>query len=240
MTHSSFSAPAHTAQAPRVDLYAYIHKALRTMMTDTLHSVGRVDVHDSIELHAVCERVLALADACANHLAHENIFVHPAMEACQPGSSAQVSHEHEEHQHAIAQLCEAAATLGDARPGPARAQAAQALYRELAVFVAENFLHMHIEETAHNHVLQSGYSDAELMALEGRILASIPPEENLAALRWMVPALTPAERAQLLGGMQAGAPAPVFAAALDAVRPHLSARDWAKLEETLAPAPVAA
>lgn len=233
MTHPS-------ASAPRMDLYAYIHKALRTMMTDTLHAVGRLDVHDSAELHAVCERVLALADACASHLAHENTFVHPAMEACRPGSSAHVSHEHEEHQLAIAQLCEAAAMLDAAGPGPAQAQAAQALYRQLAVFVAENFLHMHIEETEHNQVLQAGYSDVELMALEERIVAAIPPEENLAALRWMVPALTPAERAQLLGGMQTGAPAPVFAAALDAVRPHLDARDWTKLEEALAPAAMAA
>lgn len=232
--------PHSSAPVTRVDLYAYIHKALRTMMTDTLYAVGRVDVHDSAELHAACERVLALADACASHLAHENAFVHPAMEACHPGSSAHVSHEHEEHLHAIAQLCEAATTLGAANAGPARVQAAQALYRQLAVFVAENFLHMQIEETEHNHVLQTGYSDAELMALEGRILASIPPEENLAALRWMVPALTPAERAHLLGGMQAGAPAPVFAAALDAVRPHLSQRDWVKLEEALIPAAVTA
>lgn len=130
--------------------------------------------------------------------------------------------------------------LDAAGPGPAQAQAAQALYRQLAVFVAENFLHMHIEETEHNQVLQAGYSDVELMALEERIVAAIPPEENLAALRWMVPALTPAERAQLLGGMQTGAPAPVFAAALDAVRPHLDARDWTKLEEALAPAAMAA
>lgn len=39
--------------------------------------------------------------------------------------------------------------------------------------------------------------------------------------------------------MQAYAPAPAFAAALDVVRPHLSEREWAKLSAALGmpPAP---
>ena len=48
-----------------------------------------------------------------------------------------------------------------------------------------------------------------------------------------VPAMNPAERAGMLGDMQAHAPAPAFVAALDVVRPHLSARDWAKLCRSL-------
>ena len=43
----------------------------------------------------------------------------------------------------------------------------------------------------------------------------------------------PAERAGLLANMQAHAPAPAFAAALDTVRPHLDQNEWAKLERSL-------
>jgi hypothetical protein len=77
------------------------------------------------------------------------------------------------------------------------------------------------------------------MALHGRLVASLPPEENLFTLRWMIPAMTPAERLQVLGGMQAHAPAPAFAAALDVVQPHLDLRGWAKLSRGLGLAPVA-
>jgi hypothetical protein len=58
-------------------------------------------------------------------------------------------------------------------------------------------------------------------------------------MRWMVPAMTPAERLQVLQGMQAHAPAPAFAAVLDVVQPHLSSGEWAKLARglQLAPAP---
>ena len=33
----------------------------------------------------------------------------------------------------------------------------------LALFIADNFQHMHVEETAHNAVLWARYTDAELM-----------------------------------------------------------------------------
>ena len=237
MTHSLASAVA--AEPPRVDIYAFIHKGLRAMMADTLLAVGCMDLHDRTDLQTTCQRVLDLADACTSHLSHENTFIHPAMEACQAESSQRIAHEHEEHLSSIHQLREAVARL-QCTNGPAQAQSAQALYRRLATFVGENFLHMRIEETEHNRVLQAGYSDAELMALEGRIVASMTPEENLAFLRWMVPSMTPSERALLLGGMQAEAPAPVFAATLEALQPHLSARDWAKLEKELTPRPMAA
>lgn len=228
--------PQTLAAAPRFDIYAGIHKAMRAMMMDTLHAAGCMDAHDTAELHAVCERVLTLCDACTSHLAHEDDFIHPALEACRPGAAAQIAAEHEVHLAAMAALRGAVSALCAACRGPAQEQAALALYRQLALFVAESFVHMHVEEIDHNQLLWSCYSDAQLQALEGRIVASIPPAENLMVMRWMIPAMAPAERAALLCGMQAAAPAPVLAAVLDTVQPHLSPRDWAKLSCALAPA----
>lgn len=223
--------------APRMDIYVGIHKALRAMMLDALQAAGRVDVHDPDDCRAACERVLALADLCASHLAHENDFVHPAMEARRPGASGRIAAEHIEHLAAIRTLRDGVTCLNAARGAAARTDAALRLYRGLALFVGENFAHMHIEESQHNQVLWACYSDDELRALEGAIVASLPPAENLCVLRWMIPAMTPDERAGLLAGLRAGAPAPVFEAVLDAVQPHLSPRDWEKLMDALAPAP---
>ncbi len=226
-----------SAAAPRMDIYVGIHKALRAMMLDTLQAVGRIDLHDPAETQSTCDRVRQLADLCASHLGHENDFVHAAMEARRPGSSGRIAAEHVEHQAAIAQLRQAVDALCAAGCAASQAESALRLYRQLALFVAENFAHMHIEETQHNHVLWACYGDEELRALEGAIVASLPPAENLLIMRWMIPAMTPAERAELLGGIQAAAPAPVFSAVLEAVRPHLGRQDWAKLSRALAPAP---
>ena len=108
---------------------------------------------------------------------------------------------------------------------------------EVALFVAANFQHMHIEETAHNAALWAHYTDAELMQLHGRLMASIGPREQLEVARWMVPALTPAERATVVGGMQAEAPPEAFVGLLAQIRPRLDERGWHKLARAVGVAP---
>lgn len=225
---------AGAAAMPRVDLYAGIHKALRALMVDTLTAVGRMDVHDPLELAQTTQRVLQLLDFMRAHLRHENEFVHPALEARAPGSSSLIAYEHEGHEAEITVLANEATALLQA-PAEARGANALALYRHLSLFTAHNFDHMYGEETAHNAVLWARYTDAELMAIHNALVASIPPEEMMFVVRWMVPFMNPQERAAMLGDMRAHAPAPAFAAALEVARPHLDGREWEKLMAALGP-----
>lgn len=219
-------------QAPRVDMYGGIHKAIRAFMADTLLAVGRMDPDDHAEAARTADRVMQLLDFCTAHLAHENGFVHPAIEARAPGASAAIAHDHEEHLQEIGELAAAAAALGSAE-GLLRHAVAQSLYRQLAQFVAANFQHMHVEETAHNAVLWAHYTDAELVQIHDALVASIPPEQMLVTARWLVPFLNPVERAGLLLDIRGKAPAPAFQALLDTARPHLAAGEWAKLARAL-------
>jgi hypothetical protein len=220
------------AQAPRVDLYSGIHKALRAVMADTLLAVGRMDSADELELAQVTERVLQLLDFCRSHLEHENEFVHTAMEARAPGASEAVAREHEDHVRHIEALAAVVAALR-AAPAECRFAEQQRLYGDLTLFVADNFHHMRVEETAHNAVLWARYTDAELVAIHDALVASIPPEEMMFAARWLVPFMSPVERAGFLGDVRAKAPAPAFQAMLDTVRPHLTDNEWAKLARSL-------
>lgn len=223
--------------AKRVDLYVGIHKALRALMADILVTVGKMDPQDDSEVEWVGSRVQQFAEFCASHLKHENEFVHAALEARAPGASARIAAEHVEHEQAIADLQSAVLALR-ASAGTQRDAEALALYRRLALFIAHNFEHMHVEETEHNRSLWAHYSDAELLALHAELLASLPPEETMFVLRWMIPALTPAERLDVMRDMQAHAPAPAFDAALELVRTHLGSGDWARLARGLGRAPV--
>ena len=224
-------------QAPRVDMYAGIHKALRAFMADTLQAVGRMDVHDAGELARTAGRVQELLAFCASHLKHENEHIHTAMEARAPGASDAVAHDHDEHVRHIAALTTLTVRLQSA-PASQRPQVAAELYRELALFIADNFRHMHVEETAHNAVLWARYTDAELVAIHDALVASIPPQEMMLVARWMVPTMNPMERLGLLQDIQAKAPAPAFRAILDTVRPHLNDAEWAKLARGLGLPPV--
>ncbi len=225
------------AQLPRVDLYAGIHKALRALMADTLLAVGRMDSEDEWELVQTTQRVVELLDVCRSHLRHENEFVHTAIEARAPGASAAIAHDHDEHEQHIASL---AAAVQGLRGSPAsdRAAGALSLYRELSLFIAGNFQHMHVEETAHNAVLWARYTDAELIDIHNALVASIPPDEMMLICRWLVPFMNPAERAAMLGDMKVNAPPPAFQAVLATVRPHLSDNEWVKLARALELPPV--
>ena len=226
------AALAQAEATPRMDMYAFIHKALRAYMSDTLVGLGRVDVEDDLELAQACARVQQLLEFCRSHLRHENAFVHPAMERHAPGSAAAVAGEHVGHEQAIAALAVGAAQLM-ACTRERRARVAHALYQQLALFVAHNFEHMHQEETAHNAVLWAHYSDAELTAIHDGLVASIDPDEMRVVLRWMLPCMTPAERALMLGEMRRHAPAPAFEGALAVLRPHVSHTEWTKLVRAL-------
>jgi iron-sulfur cluster repair protein YtfE (RIC family) len=219
-------------QTTRLDLYAPIHKAVRHMLIDTLGRVGSMDVTDDAELAETLCQLDALLELLRNHLSHENDFVHPAIDARQPNGAARTAGDHVEHVHSIAALSAEAKALRRAAEAERPALALR-MYRHLALFVAENFQHMHIEETANNASLWAHYTDDELHALHERLLASISESEMMEILRWMVPALSPAERAGLLSNMQKQMPPEAFRGVLAALRPHLNQRSWTKLANAL-------
>ena len=214
--------------APRFDAYRPIHKALRHAMTEALFVAGRLDPADACDVAKVVEQGRALLTLCETHLKKENAFVHPAMEARAPGSTADTVRQHAHHEDEIVRVGSLLDILEGAPDGH-RAAAAVEYYRELGLFVGDNFVHMHQEETENDPILWQHYSDDELMALDAEIVTSISPAEKSQALRWMMPAFNPQERAGMLAAMRAAVPAPVFAGMLDMVKPLLSDLDWRKL-----------
>lgn len=217
---------------PRFNIYGPIHKALRAMMADALVQLGRTDWQDPVDRGQATAVISQLLDFCVAHLEHENDFVHAAMEARRPGSAADGYAEHRMHVNAIRDLREQVTALSELAPADC-IRVGEALYRSLAAFVGENYEHMHFEETHNNSVLWAHYTDEEIVAIEHAIIASIEPHENAIVMRWMLPHVSPQERAVMLSGMRQNAPAEVFHGVLGMLRVHLTPRDWNKLSEAL-------
>lgn len=240
MLHTEIERPSQlplAPAAPRFDMYGAIHKALRSMMGDTLVALGATDAADDAAVESSLAKLEQLIAACASHLEHENRFVHPAIEARSPGTTARIAEDHVGHETALDELRAGARAVR--RAGAAyRGVVLGRLYRGLALFVAENFEHMEREETGHNQALWDTYSDAELLAIHDELVGSIPPAEMMQVLQWMIPSVSHAERAGMLGGMRAQAPEGVFEAVLDLAYRSLSQREWAKLARTLGVPPV--
>jgi Hemerythrin HHE cation binding domain len=231
-TQPTATLPASAAPAGRLDLYAGIHKALRLGMSRTLCAVGSTDPGDADELAQALHGVERLLVLCELHLKHENQFVHPALERAHPGSAARIADEHVHHAEAIADLRDLAGLVAHSSGAP-RAGALARLYRALALFVADNLSHMHVEETVHNPLLWSGFSDAELLEIEHAIVGAIEPQAMFEILHWFIPALNAPERAAMLASMRQGMPPEVFGAVLDVARRTLGEPAFAQLVRTL-------
>ncbi len=214
------SLPAPAASAPRHDIYGPIHKGLRRAHADLMGRLGWADYTvDQAPLLADLREHLRLA---AKHLAHEEAHIHPALEARAPQAASRLDHQHGHHRSRFAEV-EHRTRAVEAGGGPT---AGRALYLEFAQMVAEDLAHMHEEETTTWPRLCALFSDAELLEMEMTIIASLTPADTIAFMRIMIPAMNPAERAGLLGGMKAGAPPEAFAAVFEhAVRATLGAND---------------
>ncbi|AGU48183.1 hemerythrin/HHE cation-binding domain-containing protein [Variovorax paradoxus B4] len=220
---------------PRFDLYTPIHKALRAALFHTQGQLGQTDWCRPSDRQATLEDAQALLQLMRAHLGHENDFVHPAMETALPGSSRDVADDHRTHAHDIASL-EADVSALRAAPTERAGALGLALYRRFSAFVAHNLTHMLVEEEAHNALLWASLDDTALIALHDRLVASIPPQDMLASLRWMAKGLSVPELAELLNGLRDNPP--VFQTALDEMRRWLDAPREARLCGALGLAPV--
>jgi len=234
MGMSSMNAVTSSGEVPgpRHDVYGLIHKGLRAFMLDSLSRLGRVDVDSPASFSGAVAHTRALLGKLSEHLSHEDTFLHSALEARAPGTAAVTAIEHADHQKAFVELeqllqaCEQAFDRGRrAELEPLTKQ----LYLNLSFFVAENLAHMHREETETSKILWRLYSDDELRAIEGKIVASETPEQLAVGMRWMLPSLTPKERAGLLGGARRGLPAAAFQGLMVLAEDVLDAHDYQQL-----------
>lgn len=218
----------------RHDLYAPIHKGLRLALSDLLVRLGQADFADEAAAAALLAGLRRQLVLSASHLHHEEVEIHTALEARAPGATLTLEADHDHHRRAFVTL-EAAIAAVEAAPPAERAGPARALYLAFSQFVAADFAHMAEEELVVLPLLQRLFDDEELIAIEARIVAAIPPEKTMQYLALMVPAMNPIERAQFLAFVRAGAPAEAFDAILDsAVRPTLAPAEYEALELALA------
>ena len=103
----------------------------------------------------------------------------------------------------------------------------------LAEFVGAYLSHMHLEETQVSVLLQSAYSDAELLEIQQQLRSSVTPQRMADYLSIIIPALNIDERSEMLAEMQRFAPVEVFQGVCQLSATLLSANDWAALQSRL-------
>jgi Hemerythrin HHE cation binding domain len=214
---------------PTFSIYGPIHKGLRHAISTILVRIGTTSFADDAAVTSVLDDLDVVLHLNAQHLVHEDTFIRPLLEARGASILGSIDAAHEDHAKALNDLRTLAASVRE-NSGTKRVALGRVLYLQVAIFAADNLLHMGEEEQVVEPLLFRAYTEAELLEAHGRLVASIPPDEMLISLRFMVAGSSPEERVALLGN----APPPARAALLDAVRPVLAQRDFEELASRLA------
>lgn len=210
----------------RYDFYRNIHKALRLGHCRMLPALGSLDYRDRSRTEVVLADLRNLMAVGRGHLEGENREIHAALEQRAPGASSHAADDHEDHERSFADI-EALIIAIEQAPLPERELLGRRLYRRYAVFVAHDLEHMDIEETELLMALHEAFTDDELKAMEGRIIAAVPPQKMAAVMMLMAPALNHGERVELVAKLQKAMPEPAFDGLLaGAIKPSLDARDY--------------
>lgn len=215
------------------DLYRDIHKAIRAELFAVTGAAGSLDPADDGGRGALAERVGNAVRLLVSHAQHEDEHLQDIIVRHVPILGQRVESEHvalDERMLALGSLANAAA---DARAGDAARHRLHALYLELASFTSAYLGHIDMEERQVMPALCAAMPVSELVDVHGRILDSIPPPEMAESLALMLPAMNGADRADLLGGMRATAPAEAFAGVVGLARSVLRAEDFSVLAERL-------
>jgi hypothetical protein len=220
--------PVTEPQAPPIpfDLYREVHKGLRFALFDLTVAAGRTPCATPAGRDDVVRRTRRVIALLHAHHHHEDDFIRDLLGLHAPKLAPMIEEGHLETEQDIIEielLLERLSSCADA-DGVA---VGLDLYRYLALFTSRYMAHMALEEGEVMRALRAAMSFDDLFAVEIQIRANVAPPLMVEFMHVMLPAMTPDERVDMLGGMKAGAPAEVFELFDAAARSILSADDYA-------------
>jgi hypothetical protein len=215
-----------------VDLYRDIHKGIRSELFAAVVEAGRLDPVDHQGRAALAAQVRDVVALLVSHAEHEDTAVQPSIEAHLPRLAEVIAGDHEALEDRMATLVDMADGAVDAPGAELRARTHQ-LYLELADFTGAYLRHQEVEERVVMPALESAIGVEATLGIHQAIVGSIPPEEMARSLALMLPVMNVDDRTELLGGMQQGAPAEVFAGVWSLVGSVLEPTDVAALDRRL-------
>jgi Hemerythrin HHE cation binding domain len=202
--------PITATPAPiTLDLYKDIHKGIRAELFAVTGQAGSLDPSQGIARAGLATHVGDVVHLLAGHAEHEDAAIQPALEAHLPDLAERIEVDHvtlEARMDDLVDMAAEAASLTVADPGAK----VHRLYLALASFTSDYLQHQDVEERVVMPALEAAVGFPEVLTIHQAILGNMPPEEMAKGLAVMMPAMNIDDRAALLGGMRAGAPAEVF------------------------------
>ena len=213
------------------DLYRDVHKAIRAELFAVTGSAGSIDSSDPVAVVDLAAHVRSVSEFLAFHAHHEDTAIDPVLHGHFPELSERIGTDHDVLDHRIAGIVEMAETAADRAAD--RRRLVHGVYLELGAFVSAYLQHQDLEERTVMPALENAVGVDAVIGIHQQIIGAIPPEQMASSLAIMLPAMNIDDRTEMLAGMQASAPAEVFAGVLGLAGSVLPSADVAALRRRL-------
>ena len=232
VTLPSLAVETAALETVTVDIYRDIHKGIRSELFGVTVAAGQVDPGNRDAVAAVAGRWRDLVGLLVAHAEHEDEFLQPVIEVHAPSFAEVIATAHPELEAQMAALEVLADRATDAGVCERRLFVHR-MYLGFASFTSAYLQHQEFEETQVMPALAAKIGVGELLAINGAIVASIPPDQMVQSATLMFPAMNVEDRTELLGGAQAEAPPEVFAGMMALTQSVLSPADYAEVATRL-------
>jgi len=199
-----------------MDLFTPIHKAIRSMIYSLGSRLQTADFTDKAASAAVLADLQhefgdAVTSTCVLCLLHshahsEETGVFPSMQSIDPGMIRMLLDDHQEIRRRLMALTKMADDLGSTEPPEQRTEQGARINREANEFFAFYLAHMNKEEVTIVPAMKEHFTDPQMQAMQGALMAAMPPERLANYLRWMLPSLSLGELTGILAGMKPTVP----------------------------------
>lgn len=214
----------------RADVFVGVHKGLRRGLLGLSGKLGSLDWADAEEVQTVGAEFASLLYFLREHAENENGIQAPTLEERAPGATRQMIEDHERLEKQIDQLeKDWKETVQNAHPF----EPGYRLYLSYNRFLAAYLSHMDMEEGEITETVYRHFTDPEIGAMVGRIIAKTSPRDMGLMLGYIIPGMNAAERLSFLSGVKATAPPPFFEGLKGLAQKVLVAKDWEKLSDRL-------
>lgn len=211
----------------RIKPYDVPHKGLRNALSQLSMLAGRTDYADLQETEQLYLLGRDIFGLLSVHAADENEVTLAALDSRCPGCGQEDVEDHEQlHQvqHKLEALLDE--IYAGAKQGRDMTEAGAEFYLAFSEFQSVYLEHTAEEERVTQPLLWQHFTDEELIAQRGKIMAKLPPQTLLTWFRFIIPAQSPRERAGLLGGFKKMAPEVYFNQAMSVIKGVLSDREF--------------
>jgi len=213
----------------RYNVFNQIHKALRAFLYDTALGLQQAWLADASEAEPVLEKVETVLAFFDGHAHHEDHFILPAVEAYNKQLVDEFEKEHVTDLALSNRLRSLLHIYRSAVSGEEKLEAGSAISKAFVEFMVFNLQHMAKEEVLLNQVLWAHYTDQQILEIQERLVATIPPQEMAMSAKWMLRGINVVEASNWLKGIRGSAPEFVFQSLVQMGEKEVPAERWSKI-----------